>query len=299
VCRAPGATWLLDDSLACSNPACGERYARLTPSIPVVAAAAARKRVAVLDTPGPLPAPGGLREWMAAFGPERAEFAALSRAAIFLRAMRLGAEEPFYQDLCEALLPVIPQGAAVLDLGCGAGNLTFEVARRAAADVIGIDLDGHLLRWAERAAAGHGFEAPVRVDAARFAEGTMVIAPAVQHARFLCANLLDPPFGAESFDLVALVNVLDSVAHPAAALRQAVALLKPGGSLLFASPDSWNGGTTQVARWLATTEEGWDRTFARAGLETVKRIDDLEWRLQDSPRLHHLYRVHGRLLRKP
>jgi SAM-dependent methyltransferase len=214
--------------------------------------------------------------------------------------MREGAEEPFYADLCDALLPALPTPLAIADLGCGAGNLAFELARRLPVPIVAVDLDAHLLRWAERAATWLEFEAPVRIDAGRFAASTMRVKGGFESesVRFVCANLLDPPFAGASFDLVTLSNVLDALPYPGVALRQAVALLKPGGHLLFASPDSWNGATTPVNRWLATTEAGWDRVFARAGLESVRRVDDLEWRLQDSPRLHHLYRVHGQLLRK-
>jgi SAM-dependent methyltransferase len=214
--------------------------------------------------------------------------------------MRAGFEEPFYAELCDALLPTVDASAEVLDLGCGAGNLAFELARRTRARVTGLDLDVHLLRWAERLRDGGEMDIPVRLDAGRVAPGTLELTDrrGFEQLRFLCSDLLDPPFEPESFDVVTLVNVLDAVPYPRVALRQAVALLKLGGHLIFASPDSWNGATTPRSRWLATTSAGWDRVFAAEGLETVSAIDDLEWRLQDTPRLHHLYRVHGRLLRK-
>ena len=299
-CRREGLSWRLGPDLDCANPACGARYPWLTPGIPAVAAQGVRERLAESDAPGPLPPQGGLQPMLAALVPASPAFGPLARAAIFLRALRADGEEPFYGELCEALLPDLGPAAAVADLGCGAGNLAFEIARRAPANVAGIDLDAHLLRWAERAAGGEEFEAPVRIDAGRFAASPMRVRPGMPGSRlsFAAANVLDPPFEPGSFDLVTLVNVLDAVPYPAVALRQAVALLKPGGLVLFASPDSWNGGTTPPKRWLATTAAGWDRVFAREGLETLRRIDDLEGRLRDTPRLHHLYRVHGRLLQK-
>ena len=238
--------------------------------------------------------------WLGQFDRETPGFVSLARAAIFLRAMRVGYDELFYPRLCVALLPKINPDAEVLDLGCGAGNLAFELARRTGARVTGLDLDAHLLRWVERLRDGGEIEIPVRIDAGRLAAGALELGDhrSFERLRFVCSNLLDPPFAPASFELVALVNVLDAVPYPRVALRQAAALLKPGGHLLFASPDSWNGATTPIGRWLATTEAGWDRIFESEGLETVERVDDLEWRLQDTPRLHHLYRVHGRLLRK-
>lgn len=299
-CRAGAQAWPLDADLVCSNVRCRHGYEWLTPGIPVVASSAALDRVAASDTCGDLPAEGELGPWLKPFGPEHPGFRSLARAAIFLRAMRAEREERFYVDLCDALLGGAEPSGEMLDLGCGAGNLAFELARRSRRHVTGLDLDAHLLRWAERALDGGEFEAPVVVHAGRLAAGRMTVRPVPRAlVRFACGNLLDPPFEAATFDLVALVNVLDEVPYPAVALQQAVALLKPGGHLLFASPDAWNGATTPVERWLAATGAGWDRVFEKAGLETVARIDDLEWRLEDSPRLHHLYRVHGRLLRKP
>ena len=264
----------------------------------MVVAPVAKDRVTASDVCGPLPEQGELGDWLKAIGPGHAGFGSLARATIFLKAMKSGREEPFYAELCDALLGQVRVERA-LELGCGAGNLAMELARRGNGHVTGLDLDAHLLRWAERAASQLEFEVPVRVSAGRFVAGRLSVRSASSGSvRFVCGNLLDPPFEPQSFDLVALVNVLDAVPYPAVALSQAGALLAPGGHLLFASPDSWNVATTSPSRWLATTEAGWDKVFAKEGLETVTRIDDLEWRLQDTPRLHHLYRVHGRLLRK-
>jgi 2-polyprenyl-3-methyl-5-hydroxy-6-metoxy-1,4-benzoquinol methylase len=265
-----------------------------------VANSAAAKRAETFDAPGPLAAPGQFANWLSSFEPETPGFVSIARAAIFLRALRAGYEEPFYAELCDALLPSVGASAEVLDLGCGSGNLAFDLARRTGARVTGLDLDAHLLRWAERLRDGGEVDIPVRLDAGRMGPGTLELTDrrGFDDLRFLCSNLLDPPFEPECFDVVTLVNVLDAVPYPRVALRQAVALLKPGGHLIFASPDSWNGATTPSSRWLATTSASWDRVFATEGLETVTRVEDLEWRLQDTPRLHHLYRVHGRLLQK-
>jgi len=207
----------------------------------------------------------------------------------------------FYEALCEALLP--SEGSLpgnVLDLGCGLGNLAYELAGRFQARVTGLDMDAHLLRWAERVAAGGEIEIPVRESAGRFRSGRLCLPGPGPHGalRLVAGNLVNPPFADSSFDLVTLVNVLDQVAQPGRALRRAVALVRAGGHLLFAQPDSWNAGTTPPGRWLAQDDAEWDAVFERMGLETVRRVDDLEWVLVDAPRLRHVFRVHGRLLRK-
>ena len=297
-CRRPPEAWLLDDRLCCSNPACATQHTLLTEAIPIVASSEVSGRIAAKDALGALPTGPDTARWLDSITPDTAGFGAVARAAVFLRALGPGGTT-FYKDVCDALLPALPVGATVIDLGCGAGNLSFEVVGRRPASVVGLDLDAHLLRWAERAATGEEFEAPHRLDAGRF--GTSRLQVEVSQGtslRFVAGNLLDPPFEPATFDLATLVNVLDAVPFPDLALRQAVSLLKPGGYLLFASPDAWNTAVTPRERWLATDCRGSDRVFATAGLETVARIEDLEWRLEDAPRLYHVYRVHGRLLRR-
>ena len=246
---------------------------------------------------GALPADGDLGAWLAGLRPGMPEFAATARAAVFLLARHQRQRETFYADLCEALLPAgLPIGS-VVDLGCGAGNLAFELAERTGAPVTGLDSDPWLVRWGERLARGGTFPFPVRLDAAHFGVATMENEPSAESVRFVLGDLHRPPFVEGAFGLACLVNVLDSLPDPAAALKQAAALVRPGGWLLFASPDSWHLSATPRDRWRITPGD-WDALFASAGLETVRCADDLEWRLKDTGRLHHLYRVHGRLLRK-
>jgi SAM-dependent methyltransferase len=286
-CRGP-----LNPELACLGPGCGRAYAWLEPGLPALSLSGEP------DPCGPLPADESLAGWLRTIEPADPRFAAVSRAAIFLLALQQRDREPFYADLCESLLGEAAGVTTALDIGCGAGNLAFEMSLRFSIPVTGLDLDAHLLRWARRAFSCFEFNFPVRLNAASF--GVARMAPSAHGAPSLqpvAADLFHPPFEAGAFDLVSLVNVLDSVAEPARALERAVELLRPGGWLLFASPDSWNLPTTPRSRWVITGQ-AWDRLFDRAGLETVTRADDLEWRLKDSPRLHHLYRLHGRLLRK-
>lgn len=299
-CRLPAKSWPLERNLRCSNPDCGYQYPWVAPGVPLVVTPPFFEQVRVRDACGPLPGTGGLERWLGTFPPDSPGFNAVSRSAIFLKALADADRESFYRDLCDGLLKTADRFANVLDLGCGVGNLAIEIGSRVAGRVTAVDMDASQLRWGARAITTHQFEAPTRMNASRFDSVSMSLDLRRIRAEigFICANLHDPPFERESFDLVTLVNVLDAVSDPIVALRQAVALVQPGGHILFASPDSWNIGTTPIHRWLATSEAGWDRVFTKVGLETVARIDDLEWRLRDTPRLHHLYRVHARLLRK-
>jgi SAM-dependent methyltransferase len=97
-------------------------------------------------------------------------------------------------------------GLAVLDIGCGGGRLAPVLTD--ARQVVGIDIaDAAIARARARHAQLAGF-AFARMDAARLG------------------------FGDGSFDAVVMLDVLDILADPAAALAEAARVLAPGGRLM-------------------------------------------------------------------
>lgn len=110
-----------------------------------------------------------------------------------------------------ALLPPAP--AEVLDLGCGAGGLSFTLAELGYA-VTGIDLAEGMLAAARSRLTGTHME------------------PA-----FALGDVQQPPGAPGSFDVVVSRHVFWTLPEPARAAGAAFRLLKPGGSLiLFESP---------------------------------------------------------------
>ncbi len=104
-------------------------------------------------------------------------------------------------------------GKRVLDLGCGTGVVTRDLARRvgASGSVLGSDPTPPYAEVAERLRAEAGLEN------ASFA---------VQDGRSL-------PFSDESFDLVAAVTVLCHVPEREAVLREMARVTRPGGTVLI------------------------------------------------------------------
>ena len=78
----------------------------------------------------------------------------------------LGGRGPdsYYRRFLDRVLAMVPPGGRVLDLGCGAGIVTVELARRAR--TIGLDVSGGQLALARRTAPGAAF---VRADIAEVA----------------------------------------------------------------------------------------------------------------------------------
>src|SRR5712671_1425881 len=94
-----------------------------------------------MDQISPLPAPGQDELRVAAWAEVR-EPLELQLAPLGRRALAALAPHP---------------GESVLDIGCGGGETTLELARRIAPDgtVVGIDLSAAVLTFAQRAAKGH------------------------------------------------------------------------------------------------------------------------------------------------
>ena len=113
------------------------------------------------------------------------------------------------------LLPLLRPGMALLDVGCGPGTLTTDLARHVApGPVVGVDLSEGVVAEAERHARDAG----------------------ASNATFLVADFRSAGLPPGSFDVVHAHQVLQHLRDPVGALRVMRRLAKPGG--LVAARDS-------------------------------------------------------------
>jgi len=106
----------------------------------------------------------------------------------------------------ERVLSQLRPDSVVLDLGAGAGVLPQMDFRGKAARVCGIDLDPRV-------------SANPTLDEGRVADAEKI------------------PYNAGDFDLVFANNVLEHLAEPLTVFREVARVLKPGGMLLFKTPN--------------------------------------------------------------
>ena len=160
----------------------------------------------------------------------------------------------------------IADGERILDVGCGSGAVTREIARRVGHRglAVGLDPSPALLAVARQLAQEAGLG-----DRVEFHEG----------------SALRLPFPDGSFDAVVCVTVLSHVPRGEAAIPEMVRLLRPGGRLgvfdldtdmtAFSHPDRVLTRRIVAAASDATAVNGWlvrqlPLLFQRAGLVEVR-----------------------------
>ena len=131
------------------------------------------------------------------------------------------------------LLPFLRRGMSLLDIGCGPGTITADLAGLVTpGTVLGIDRVADVLRQARTHASGR---------------------PATP--RFASADVYQLPCADGSFDVIYAHQVLQHLVDPVAALRDMRRVLRPGGLVAVRDSDysafTWAPLDPRLDRWLA------------------------------------------------
>ncbi len=147
-------------------------------------------------------------------------------------------------------LGALPAGP-VLDLGCGAGRTSFELAERTGGLVVGLDLHWPLLTLARQVMERGEAVFPLRRSGIAYDRRRIEARFAgAERVDFWIGDALFPPFAPQRFALVTAMNVLDCVASPPALLHAIDGAVADGGGALLATPFDWSTQATPVEAWL-------------------------------------------------
>ena len=135
------------------------------------------------------------------------------------------------------LLPHLVPGTDLLDIGCGPGTITLDLAGRVApARVVGVDNAPEALDAA-------------RTNAARCGDTTTV---------FAAGDVYALRFPDDTFDVVHAHQVLQHLTDPVAALREMRRVCRPGGLVAARDADyaamTWHPASPDLDAWLALYE---------------------------------------------
>jgi ubiquinone/menaquinone biosynthesis C-methylase UbiE len=168
----------------------------------------------------------------------------------------------------------------ILDVGCGTGAVTLDIAGLTNGEVTGIDIDSEKLKEAERVLSN------------------------VPNIKLIEADVLDLPFEDDTFDLVVFTIVLIHVKDQQKAISQMVRVTKTGGFVLACLEPDYSGiigypdnpAQALVLKSLETigadlsTGRKLKFYFNRAGLKTEVGIDtdsEFIFPTDDQKRLKH------------
>ncbi len=155
------------------------------------------------------------------------------------RVHSFGLDQSWRKNAVRLAEPV--QGAAVLDVACGTGDLAQAFARAGAGSVIGLDYTPAMLDHARSKAARFG---------GRIAD-----------IQYVHGDAQELPYADHTFDIVSIAFGIRNVAQPLKAISEFRRVLKPGGRLVileFSQPNSrfvrfFHGlYTNHIMPWTAT-----------------------------------------------
>ncbi len=129
------------------------------------------------------------------------------------------------------LVPLLQPGWSVLDVGCGPGSVTIDLARRVAPGrVVGVDRSAEVIEAARRSAEAAGVE-----------------------VGWWVGDIATLPFDDACFEVVHAHQVLQHLADPVAALAEMSRVCRPGGWIAVRDADygamTWYPDRAELSDW--------------------------------------------------
>lgn len=134
----------------------------------------------------------------------------------------------------------------VLDAGCGVGASTLSLLALGAR-VVAVDSDFQVLRALSTLVRQGSVELPRwRHGGGDYITQRVTLPEGIDGSRLalVAGDMVEPPLAAGGMDLAFAYHLLDNVVDPVQLLRQLAAALRPGGTVVLASPYEWSPRAT-------------------------------------------------------
>lgn len=208
----------------------------------------------------------------------------------------------------------VPNGP-LLDVGCGLGRATFELASSRGALTLGIERNVAMIRVAsELLRRGRTTVPRRRVGLVYDRDEVTRHCEHPELVDFWIADAAALPFSASTCSGVACLNVLDCVADPYRLLTELVRTTGPGGVVAMACPYDWSESATRIEGWLGghsqrSPTQGSSKSLVRdlltpgrlpqslPNVEILAEFDRLPWEVRLHDRSVMRYDVHGFVVR--
>ncbi len=190
----------------------------------------------------------------------------------------------------------------LLDIGCAAGRATFDLARLGNDLVVGVDLGFHFLRLASRVLRRGVVRYPRRQGGVLYDWREFPVpTPAAGQVDFWACDAVHLPFRAGTIGGAVALNLLDCVYAPLDLLRSVTRVLRPGATLVLATPYDWTPAATTIEAWIGghsprSPTGGASKAVLRALLTPGAHpasVAGLEW-MADQDRVPWTVRLHDR-----
>lgn len=191
-----------------------------------------------------------------------------------------------------------------LELGCGVGRTSFDLAKAGFEDVVGLDLSARFFQLAVKL-KDQGkirYALPEEGELVEFKEVTTKdlkyedVLSKVNFYQQDASNLDLKKFN--SFDLVLAINLLDRMKFPKTLLNMVHQLINKDGILVIASSNMWDTGFTDRSQWIGGYKKDGEnyttynalKDILSAEFNEIKESVDLPYIYRDTARkFHHNY----------
>lgn len=203
--------------------------------------------------------------------------------------------EIFYRTIVDICRPFVLPNMQVLDVGCGLGRITGELARLGVKQVLGMDRSPRMVEEAAHILRSHE-PIPIALNLIGHAHvaGLLNVNWALDNVDFVVGDAQQIPLAASAFDLVTCLNVLDRVAQPAQMINELGRVLTPRGHLVIADPYHWDERYTPRSSWIMDMKE----LFHKDEWQLVREVDGIPFVIRYDSRQVAIYMDHCLIYRK-